>query len=143
MDCSTNITAFNSQPLPGELNRREFLRLTAATTMAMTTMPQVWAAEMKGDFPYRKLGRTGEKVSAIGVGGFHIGIPSEEEGIRIIRSAIDSGINFMDNSWDYHDGGSEVRMGKALKNGYRQKAFLMTKSMAGPKPLPPNKSMNP
>src|SRR6266850_63793 len=127
MDCSTKIADFNSQLLPGELNRREFLRLTAATTMAMTTMPQVWAAEMKGDFPYRKLGRTGEKVSAIGVGGFHIGIPSEEEGIRIIRSAIDSGINFMDNSWDYHDGGSEVRMGKALKNGYRQKAFLMTK----------------
>jgi predicted aldo/keto reductase-like oxidoreductase len=126
MDCSTKIAEFNSQPLPGELNRREFLRLTAATTMAMTTMP-VWAAETKGDIPYRKLGRTGEKVSAIGVGGFHIGIPSEEEGIRIIRSAVDSGINFMDNSWDYHDGGSEVRMGKALKDGYRQKAFLMTK----------------
>src|SRR5260370_37710359 len=127
MDCSTKIADFNSQLLPGELNRREFLRLTAATTMAMTTMPQVWAAEMKGDVPYRELGRTGEKVSAIGVGGFHVGNPPEEEGIRIIRTAIDRGINFMDNSWDYHDGGSEVRMGKALKDGYREKAFLMTK----------------
>src|SRR5262249_25092545 len=110
-----------------EVNRRDFLRVTVATTLAMTTMPQLWAAETKGDIPHRKLGRTGEKVSAIGVGGYHIGAPSEEEGIRIIRTAIDRGINFMDNSWDYHDGGSEVRMGKALKDGYREKAFLMTK----------------
>src|SRR5438309_6259962 len=77
---------------------------------------------------YRTLGRTGEQVSLIGLGGYHIGSPKEEqEGIRIIRSAIDHGINFMDNSWDYHDGGSEVRMGKALQDGYRDKAFLMTK----------------
>ena len=116
-----NDSNFNS------LNRRDFLRLTITTTIAMTTLPQILAAEMKGDIPYRKLGRTGEKVSAIGVGGFHIGNPPEEEGIRIIRTAIDRGINFLDNSWDYHDGGSEVRMGKALKNGYREKAFLMTK----------------
>src|SRR5882757_8768445 len=131
MDRSTQITSFGSQRLSlealGELNRRDFLRLTVATTVAMTTMPPVWAAEVKGDIPYRKLGRTGEKVSAIGVGGFHIGNPPEEEGIRIIRTAIDRGINFMDNSWDYHDGGSEVRMGKALKDGYREKAFPMTK----------------
>jgi predicted aldo/keto reductase-like oxidoreductase len=127
MDCPAKIAGLSSQPLPGELNRREFLKLTAATTVVMATVPQVWAAEMKGDIPYRKLGRTGEKVSAIGVGGYHIGVPSEEEGIRIIRTAIDHGINFMDNCWDYHDGGSEVRMGKALKGGYRQKAFVMTK----------------
>jgi predicted aldo/keto reductase-like oxidoreductase len=78
---------------------------------------------------YRTLGRTGEKVSAIGLGGFHIGQPklSEEESIRLVRSAIDSGINFMDNSWDYNQGQSEIRMGKALKDGYRQKVFLMTK----------------
>jgi aryl-alcohol dehydrogenase-like predicted oxidoreductase len=77
---------------------------------------------------YRTLGRTGEKVSAIGLGGFHIGIPKEEqEGIRLIRTAIDRGITFMDNCWDYHDGGSEVRMGKALRDGYRDRVFLMTK----------------
>jgi aryl-alcohol dehydrogenase-like predicted oxidoreductase len=110
-----------------EINRRDFLRLTVASTVAMTALPQVFAAEKKGDIPYRTLGRTGEKISAIGVGGFHIGSPPEEEGIRIIRTAIDSGINFMDNSWDYHDGSSEIRMGKALKDGYRDKAFLMTK----------------
>jgi aryl-alcohol dehydrogenase-like predicted oxidoreductase len=77
---------------------------------------------------YRKLGRTGEEVSAIGLGGHHIGRQKEEsESIKIIRTAIDSGITFMDNSWDYHNGGSEVRMGKALRNGYRNKVFLMTK----------------
>src|SRR5947208_13612288 len=114
-------------PEPGELNRRDFLRLTVASTGAMAAMPQVLAAEKKGDIPYRTLGRTAEKISAIGVGGFHIGTPPEEEGIRIVRTAIDSGINFMDNSWDYHEGESEIRMGKALKDGYREKAFLMTK----------------
>lgn len=78
---------------------------------------------------YRTLGRTGERVSAIGMGGFHIGQPklSEEDSIRLIRSAIDGGITFMDNSWDYNQGQSEIRMGKALKDGYRQKVFLMTK----------------
>jgi aryl-alcohol dehydrogenase-like predicted oxidoreductase len=77
---------------------------------------------------YRKLGSTGEKISAIGLGGFHIGVPKDaNEGIKIIRTALDRGMNFLDNCWDYHDGDSEVRMGKALRDGYRQKAFLMTK----------------
>jgi len=78
---------------------------------------------------YRTLGRTGERISAIGLGGFHIGQPklSDDESIRLIRSAIDGGITFMDNSWDYNEGQSEIRMGKALKDGYRQKVFLMTK----------------
>ncbi|HZD96293.1 MAG TPA: aldo/keto reductase [Candidatus Sulfotelmatobacter sp.] len=82
-----------------------------------------------GSMIYRTLGRTGERVSAIGLGGFHIGQPklSEEESIRLIRSAIDNGITFMDNSWDYNQGQSEIRMGKALNDGYRQKVFLMTK----------------
>ncbi|OUL26419.1 aldo/keto reductase [Nostoc sp. T09] len=81
-----------------------------------------------GEMIYRTLGRTGEKVSAIGLGGHHIGRPKDEqEGIRLIHTAIDRGINFMDNSWDYHNGGSEIRMGKALQGGYRQKVFLMTK----------------
>ena len=81
------------------------------------------------DMPYRPLGSTGIKVSCIGLGGAHIGKPklSDDESIRLIRSALDRGLNFLDNSWDYNGGQSEVRMGKALRDGYRQKAFLMTK----------------
>ena len=80
------------------------------------------------EIPLRVLGRTGEKVSAIGLGGFHIGARiSEDESIRIMRYAIDNGITFMDNCWDYNEGASEIRMGKALKDGYRNKVFLMTK----------------
>jgi aryl-alcohol dehydrogenase-like predicted oxidoreductase len=87
------------------------------------------AGTRKGDMLYRKLGRTGEQVSAIGMGGFHLGQDrlSDKDSLRLIRSAIDRGITFMDNSWDYHEGRSEIRMGKALKDGYRQKVFLMTK----------------
>jgi predicted aldo/keto reductase-like oxidoreductase len=82
----------------------------------------------KGDMLYRNLGNTGEQVSLIGLGGYHIGrIPDENESIQIIRSAIDRGITFMDNCWDYNGGESEIRMGKALKDGYRDKVFLMTK----------------
>jgi len=82
----------------------------------------------KGEIPYRILGRTGERVSIVGLGGYHIGIQKEEqESIRLIRTAIDNGINFLDNSWDYNDGVSEIRMGKALQDGYRKKVFLMTK----------------
>jgi predicted aldo/keto reductase-like oxidoreductase len=82
----------------------------------------------KGEMLYRTLGRTGQQVSAIGLGGFHIGkLKQEQDSIKLIRTAIDRGINFMDNSWDYHNGRSERWMGKALKNGYRQKVFLMTK----------------
>ncbi len=78
--------------------------------------------------PYRTLGNTGESVSLIGLGGYHIGIqPTEDESVRLIRTAIDAGINFMDNSWDYNEGASEIRMGKALRDGYRDKVFLMTK----------------
>src|SRR5437879_1937528 len=78
---------------------------------------------------YRELGSTGERVSAIGIGGWHLGLKSVDEAIaiRIVRSAIDRGINFLDNCWDYNDGSSETRMGKALRDGYRGKAFLMTK----------------
>ena len=83
---------------------------------------------VRGEMRYRPLGRTGEEVSVIGLGGHHIGRQKEEkESIRIIRAAIDAGITFMDNCWDYHDGGSEVRMGKALRDGYRKRVFLMTK----------------
>src|SRR5882672_3967313 len=82
-----------------------------------------------GEMPYRILGATSEKVSAIGIGGWHLGYPRVDEAlsVRIVRSAIDRGVNFMDNCWDYNDGASETRMGKALRDGYRDKAFLMTK----------------
>ena len=77
---------------------------------------------------YRTLGKTGEKVSAIGLGGFHMGHPEDEQdSIRLVHSAIERGITFMDNSWDYNQGISEIRMGKALQGGYRDKVFLMTK----------------
>ena len=77
---------------------------------------------------YRQLGTTGEMVSAIGLGGYHVGKqPDPAESISLIRKAIDGGITFMDNCWDYNDGTSEVRMGNALRDGYRQKVFLMTK----------------
>jgi aryl-alcohol dehydrogenase-like predicted oxidoreductase len=78
---------------------------------------------------YRVLGGTGERVSAIGVGGWHLGLKHVDEplSIRIVRTAIDRGINFMDNCWDYNGGASEIRMGKALRDGYRERAFLMTK----------------
>jgi aryl-alcohol dehydrogenase-like predicted oxidoreductase len=82
----------------------------------------------KSEIPYRMLGRTGERVSIIGLGGFHIiKQNNENESIQIVRTAIDNGINFMDNSWDYNNGLSEIRMGKALRDGYRNKVFLMTK----------------
>jgi len=96
---------------------------------ALVGMGLVASAQTKANgMIYRTLGKTGEKVSAIGLGGYHIGHPIERElGIRIIRTAVDRGINFLDNCWDYHDGESERRMGEALRDGYRQKAFLMTK----------------
>jgi len=78
---------------------------------------------------YREFGSTGERVSAIGLGGWHLGLKHVDEPLsfRLVRGAIDRGINFMDNCWDYNDGASETRMGKALRDGYRDKVFLMTK----------------
>jgi predicted aldo/keto reductase-like oxidoreductase len=75
----------------------------------------------------RALGRTGVQVGIVAIGGYHLGLPSEKESIRIVRRAVDHGMNFLDNCWDYNEGKSEERMGKALRDGYRQKAFLMTK----------------
>jgi len=81
------------------------------------------------EMQYRTLGSTGEKVSAIGVGGWHLGLKHVDQklAIRIVQSALDRGITFLDNAWDYSEGDSETRMGKALQNGYRDRAFLMTK----------------
>ena len=110
------------------VSRREFVKMALATGATLAAGPQLWSAETKNEMPLRPLGRTGEKVSAIGLGGYHIGTQwNEGLSTRIIRSAIDRGITFMDNCWDYNDGESEVRMGKALRDGYRQKVFLMTK----------------
>ena len=129
------------------MERRHFLKTVAfgtslsaaATNLLASRDSEVRADEqsgnksgpeetIRGEMRYRTLGRTGERVSCIGLGGYHVGVqPDEQVSIKIIRTAIDRGITFLDNSWDYHMGGSEVRMGKALRDGYRDKIFLMTK----------------
>ena len=116
-------------PSDSSRNRREVLGALAGASLA-AALPAGAAPpdERSGDMIYRTFGRAGIKVSALGLGGSHIGSPRDEnDGIRIVRSAVDRGITFMDNCWDYHDGKSEVVMGKALRDGYRQKVFLMTK----------------
>ena len=110
------------------LTRRKFVKLAAATGIAVGARSLASGSTSEGGMPYRALGRTGERVSAIGLGGYHIGKqPEEQESIRLVRSAIDGGITFMDNCWDYNGGASEIRMGKALRDGYREKVFLMSK----------------
>ncbi|SPE41884.1 Aldo/keto reductase [Candidatus Sulfopaludibacter sp. SbA3] len=109
--------------------RRQFLEaVTGASALAGVS----WfakGAESMGDVPSRRLGHTEEMVSMIGLGGYHLVRPDleEAESIRIVRAAIDQGVNFLDNCWDYNGGPSELRMGKALRDGYRQRVFLMTK----------------
>jgi aryl-alcohol dehydrogenase-like predicted oxidoreductase len=106
------------------MQRREFLTMLAALQAAAKLDAQTSTNGMI----YRNLGTTGQRVSALGLGGYHMGLAkTENESIRIVRSAIDRGVTFMDNSCDYQDGGAEIRMGKALKDGYRQRIFLMTK----------------
>ena len=119
----------STKPSADNLSRREFLEGVVGTSLvAGLAGPELWAAGEENGIPYRRLGRTQERVSLVGLGGYHIGVQSsEQESIRIIRTALDSGINFLDNCWDYNGGESEVRMGKALGDGYRKKAFLMTK----------------
>jgi diketogulonate reductase-like aldo/keto reductase len=131
-------------PAPHGWSRRAFLGATAAAALPLTlprsaagvpTRPQAGAPDESdfptppsGKMPMRELGRTGIKVSLIGLGGFHIGLPAKEEtSTRIIRTALDRGVNFLDNCWDYNNGESHRRMGRALRDGYRNKAFLMTK----------------
>jgi aryl-alcohol dehydrogenase-like predicted oxidoreductase len=120
------------------MQRREFIGAVTAAASALNThagepkgapdAPERPKETRRGDMLYRQLGSTKEVVSAVGLGGHHIGRQKDEkDSIAIIRAAIDAGITFMDNCWDYHDGGSEVRMGKALQDGYRKKVFLMTK----------------
>jgi predicted aldo/keto reductase-like oxidoreductase len=125
MDCFDR----RSSDMRSGLSRRQFVKLAVAGAMAGGMASESWCIEKNSNgMIYRTLGKTGEKVSAIGLGGSHIGNPIlESESTRIIRSAIDRGITFMDNSWDYHKGDSETRMGRALRDGYRDKVFLMTK----------------
>ena len=106
-----------------KINRRELMAGLGALGLSKL------ALGAGQDVPQRPLGATGVKVSCIGLGGSHIGKPtlSEVDSIKLIRSAIDRGIIFMDNCWDYNAGESEIRMGKALRGGYRAKVFLMTK----------------
>jgi aryl-alcohol dehydrogenase-like predicted oxidoreductase len=116
------------------LDRREFVK-TASTAAGALAAEHLLSPMLQGQTTgtdgmiYRPLGRTGEKVSAIGLGGYHIGKPalSEQDAIQLIREAVDRGVTFLDNCWDYNDGASEMRMGKALTGGYRSKVFLMTK----------------
>src|SRR5450432_112625 len=120
---------FDEDAKDGGISRREFVGMAVAATVAVGAEGVAWAGiDSKTGMTYRTLGRTGEKVSMMGLGGYHIGNQKDEqESIKIIRTAIDSGVNFLDNCWDYNGGESEVRMGKALRDGYRQRAFLMTK----------------
>ncbi|MGF6483715.1 aldo/keto reductase [Paraburkholderia sp. JPY419] len=114
---STSAEPANPDGTTGSLDPRDLLRVTDP-------------GERRGDMLYRTLGRTGEKVSIIGLGGSHIGKPpvDPQMAVRLIHAALDRGINFLDNCWDYNGGQSELRMGTALsQGGYRQKAFLMTK----------------
>jgi aryl-alcohol dehydrogenase-like predicted oxidoreductase len=112
---------------PHELDRRGFLKTAALTTASAALGPWAQAAELYGKMPMRVLGRTGLKVSSIGVGGYHASVPKEEgESIALLHRAIDLGVNFFDNADCYHKGMAEERMGKALE-GYRKKVILMTK----------------
>ena len=106
-------------------NRREILRAALAAGVATS------AVQGATEIPYRTLGRTGEKVSCIGMGGYHLGKKevAEADAIKLVRSGVDRGINFLDNSWDYNKGESENRVGKAVKDGgLRGRVFLMTKN---------------
>jgi predicted aldo/keto reductase-like oxidoreductase len=110
------------------ISRRGFLGFAGASILLARAKEQSSRAESKNGIPYRTLGRTREKVSLIGLGGYHLGTQADpQESIGIIRTGLDEGVNFLDNCWDYNGGESEIRMGNALRDGYRQKAFLMTK----------------
>jgi predicted aldo/keto reductase-like oxidoreductase len=116
------------QSTDAEISRRGFLGFAAASIFLAHAGQPLPSSETRNGIPYRVLGRTGAKVSAIGLGGYHLGKQADpQESIRIIRKGLDEGINFLDNCWDYNGGESEIRMGNALRDGYRQKAFLMSK----------------
>ena len=111
------------------MQRREFLKAAAVagvaaaatTNLHMEAQAGAGALARSADMQYRPLGRTGETVSAIGLGGYHIGVqPDPADSVRLIRTAIDRGINFMDNSWDYNDGASEAAHGRRAEGRLSQ-----------------------
>ena len=111
--------------------RREFLKTTAASVALAGIGDYVLAAQENSSdgLPKRPLGKTGEKVSIICLGGWHVGAIDEKDAIALMHEAIDEGLTFFDNAWDYHGGGSEEVMGEALAaDGKRQRVFLMTKN---------------
>jgi predicted aldo/keto reductase-like oxidoreductase len=117
----------------GNSSRRDFLRGAATAASAAALAEQVIAQTSSGSgsgIPTRILGRTGARVSIIGIGGAHArAIKDDTECIKFMHAAVDEGINFFDNAWDYYDGAAEEIMGKALAmDGYRKKVFLMTKN---------------
>jgi len=121
-DSETNDTADSG------ISRRGFLGFAAASLFLAHTGRVSPQSDSKNGIPYRTLGRSREKVSLIGLGGYHLGNQADpQESIRIIRTGLDEGVNFLDNCWDYNGGESEIRMGNALRDGYRQRAFLMSK----------------
>jgi diketogulonate reductase-like aldo/keto reductase len=110
------------------ISRRGFLGFAAASIFLAHADQKSPVLESRKGIPYRTLGRSSEKVSLIGLGGYHLGNQADpQESVRIIRTGLDEGVNFLDNCWDYNGGESEIRMGNALRDGYRQKAFLMSK----------------
>ena len=115
-------------PWTPAISRRGFLGFAAASIFLAHADQQSPRSESRNGIPYRIWAARGEKVSLIGLGGYHLGKQADpQESIRIIRTGLDEGINFLDNCWDYNGGESEIRMGNALRDGYRQKAFLMSK----------------
>jgi aryl-alcohol dehydrogenase-like predicted oxidoreductase len=128
---------FDDKGTEASMERRDFLKSATAAGVAVATGSAIAqtstssapvARPQSPDMPYRQLGTTAEMVSAIGMGGYHLGKQKDaDESIRLMHAGIGRGITFMDNCWDYNDGISEVRMGQALRHGYRQKVFLMSK----------------
>ena len=114
-------------------SRREFLARTMAGAAAVAALSDDVLASQQAStstgIPTRRLGRTGQQVSIVSLGGWHIGaVKDPAEAIRIMHAALDEGVTFFDNAWDYHDGGSEDVMGRALADGRRAQCFLMTKN---------------
>ena len=110
------------------ISRRGFLGLVAGSFLLAHAEQQSLRSDSRNGIPYRTLSRSEERVSLVGLGGYHLGNQADpQESIRIIRTGLDEGVNFLDNCWDYNGGESEIRMGNALRDGYRQKAFLMSK----------------
>jgi predicted aldo/keto reductase-like oxidoreductase len=131
VNCPRNRSSININ-IMRKTNRRIFVRNMTGLALGTSLLP--WACKVRGSslYPTRVLGRTGEKVSILTLGGYHVAQESvtEEQSIGIIRKAIDMGVNFLDNAHVYNDGRSETMMGLALRDGYREKVLLMTKLRA-------------